>query len=184
MDVLSEAIVETPVGPLWAVASGRGLCILEFRRDDRVSLEAGRLRRWYGGAVPRREANPHLARTRAWLATYFLGRFDELEAPPLDARGTPFELAVWRAMRAIRIGEVSTYAALASRLGVPRGARAVGAASGRNPVCLVTPCHRVVGTVGALVGYGGGLDLKRWLLEHEGAVPSLGASPAPAARAR
>jgi len=171
-DVLCKTVIETPVGPLVALASQDGLCTLEFRRDERLALQSARLRRWYPGAVPHAGASPHLEATRAWLIRYFAGRFGELETPALDARGTPFELAVWRAMRAVGIGAVSTYAALAARVGSPNGARAVGAASRRNPVCIITPCHRIVGAGGALVGYGGGLELKRRLLQHEGALPS------------
>jgi len=184
VEVLWETILETPVGPLVAIASERGLCELEFHRDERLRLHAARLRRWYGGAVPGSGANPHIEQTRIWLRRYFASRFDELEPLILDERGTTFERSVWRAMREIRLGEVCTYAALASRVGVMRGARAVGAASRRNPVCIVTPCHRVVGSGGSLVGYGGGLDLKRRLLEHEGALPSLAPAPARASRAR
>ena len=175
VETLWEASIETPIGPLVAIASERGLCELEFHREERLRLYAARLRRWYGGAVPGRGTNPHLSETRIWLRRYFAAQFEDLAPLTLDTRGTVFELSVWRAMREIRLGEVSTYAALASRVGVERGARAVGAASRRNPVCIVTPCHRVIGSGGSLVGYGGGLDLKRRLLEHEGAVPSLAA---------
>lgn len=166
-DVLSHTILKSPIGPLAAVASRRGLCTLEFHRDDRLSLQTVWLRRWYPEATLAEGANPHLEKTRRWLARYFSGQFDALETVDLDARGTPFELAVWRAMREVKIGAVSTYSALAARLGKPRASRAVGTASGRNPICIITPCHRIIGADGSLVGYGGGLTVKRWLLQHE-----------------
>lgn len=166
-DVLFHTILNSPVGPLAAAASPRGLCTLEFRRDDRLSPQSAWLRRWYPGATLVEDANLHLEKTRHWLARYFAGQFDALEAVDLDARGTSFELAVWHAMRQVKIGTVATYSALAARLGNPRASRAVGTASGRNPICIITPCHRVIGRDGSLVGYGGGLAIKRWLLEHE-----------------
>jgi len=183
-DVLCKTVIETPVGPLVALASQDGLCMLEFGRDERLALQSARLRRWYPGAVPHAGASPHLQAARAWLTRYFAGRFGELETPVLDARGTSFELAVWRAMRAVGIGTVSTYAALAARVGRPNAARAVGAASRCNPVCMITPCHRIIGSDGSLVGYGGGLELKHRLLQHEGALPASlpGLQPFPLAR--
>jgi O-6-methylguanine DNA methyltransferase len=164
--------IMTPIGPLEAAATERGLCALEFRRGARPSASpAASNGNKRGADAP--EAGAHLDRARTWLIEYFAGRFEELQSPALDLQGTPFELAVWQGMQQIPIGSVSTYSALAMKLGRPRGARAVGLASGRNPVCLIVPCHRVVGANGSLVGYGGGLDLKRRLLEHEGAIPSL-----------
>lgn len=170
---LRTTTIETPIGPLVAIATPRGLCVLEFQRDERLSLQSAYLRRWYPDMIRSEGVNVHLDAARTWLARYFAGRFAALDEPALDLRGTVFELAVWRAMRAVAIGSVSTYAALAEQVGSPRGARAVGAASGRNPVCIIVPCHRIVGSNGALVGYGGGLGIKRRLLEHEGAIPSL-----------
>jgi O-6-methylguanine DNA methyltransferase len=170
---LRTTTIETPIGPLVAIATPRGLCVLEFQRDERLSLQSAYLRRWYPDMIRSEGVNVHLDAARTWLARYFAGRFAALDEPALDLRGTVFELAVWRAMRAVAIGSVSTYAALAEQVGSPRGARAVGAASGRNPVCIIVPCHRIVGSNGSLVGYGGGLGIKRRLLEHEGAIPSL-----------
>ena len=108
------------------------------------------------------------ASLRQQLAEYFAGerRTFDLELAPL---GTPFQQRVWAALRAIPYGETVTYAALAQRIGRPGAARAVGLANGRNPLSIVVPCHRVVGTGGSLTGYAGGLDVKRRLLAHEGA---------------
>jgi len=86
---------------------------------------------------------------------------------PLDLKGAPFELQVWDALRQIPIGATSTYGAIAKQLGAPAASRAVGAANGANPVGIIVPCHRVIGSSGKLTGYGGGLDRKQWLLNHE-----------------
>ncbi len=106
------------------------------------------------------------------LEVYFAGRAPRL--PPLDLHGTTFQLAVWDALQAIPFGEVRTYGEIAGRVARHGGARAVGAANGRNPVAIFVPCHRVVAAAGRLGGYAGGLDVKRWLLAHEAAhAPAL-----------
>ena len=89
---------------------------------------------------------------------------------PLDAHGTPFQQRAWSALREIPFGQTISYAELARRTGDVRAVRAVGAANGRNPIPIIVPCHRVIGADGSLVGFGGGLERKRWLLEHEGAL--------------
>ena len=109
-----------------------------------------------------------MADARRQLGEYFEGKrrsFDLSLAP----RGTAFQHAVWKQLRAIPYGETISYGTLARRVGNPRAARAVGHANGRNPIAIVIPCHRVIGADGGLVGYAGGLPMKRWLLEHEGA---------------
>jgi methylated-DNA-[protein]-cysteine S-methyltransferase len=105
---------------------------------------------------------------RAQLVDYFEGRRMRFDLP-LAPAGTPFQQRVWTALQAIPAGATQTYGALAAALGAPRAARAVGLATGKNPVSLIIPCHRLVGAGGALTGYAGGLALKRWLLAHEGA---------------
>ncbi len=103
--------------------------------------------------------------TRAWLDQYFEGRLpDRL---PLAMYGTEFERRVWTALLEIPPGATSTYGAIARQLGVPGAPRAVGLANGSNPIAIIVPCHRVIGSSGALTGYGGGLERKRWLLAHE-----------------
>jgi len=104
------------------------------------------------------------------VRTYFAGDLQALEDLPVRVRGTPFETAVWQTLRQIPVGQTWSYAALAAALDRPRAVRAVGRANGRNPVSLVLPCHRVIGADGRLVGYGGGLERKAWLLRHEGAL--------------
>jgi methylated-DNA-[protein]-cysteine S-methyltransferase len=114
-----------------------------------------------------------LARVRRQLTEYFDGTRTTFDLP-LDAAGSAFERGVWDLLRTIPYGATTSYGALARRLGDPRATRAVGAANGKNPIPIIVPCHRVVGARGELTGFGGGLDRKRWLLEHEGALLSLG----------
>lgn len=114
-----------------------------------------------------------LARTRGQLDEYFAGKRMTFDVP-LAAEGTGFERRVWGALQAIPYGTTLSYGELARRLGDPRATRAVGAANGKNPIPIIVPCHRVVGSRGELTGFGGGIDRKRWLLEHEGALMKLG----------
>ena len=114
-----------------------------------------------------------LARARQQLTEYFGGSRTGFDLP-LDPIGTPFQRRVWQALRTIPYGTTTSYGELARRLGDVRATRAVGAANGKNPIPIIVPCHRVVGAKGELTGFGGGLDRKRWLLEHEGALMRLG----------
>jgi methylated-DNA-[protein]-cysteine S-methyltransferase len=107
------------------------------------------------------------------LSEYFAGTRSTFDLP-LDATGSAFEHRVWDVLRTIPYGTTTSYGELARRLGDPRLTRAVGAANGKNPIPIIVPCHRVVGANGDLTGFGGGLDRKRWLLEHEGALLALG----------
>lgn len=105
---------------------------------------------------------------RGAFEAYFRGEARALESVPWKASGTPFQLKVWEALCTIPAGETLSYARLAEKIGRPTAVRAVGLANGANPVAVVVPCHRVIGTNGSLTGYGGGLPRKRWLLQHEG----------------
>jgi methylated-DNA-[protein]-cysteine S-methyltransferase len=116
-----------------------------------------------------------LAATRAQLSEYFAGERTTFTVP-LASHGTAFQERVWRALRDIGYGETVSYAELARRVDSPKAVRAVGAANGRNPLPLVVPCHRVIGADGSLTGFGGGIERKQWLLQHEGAIE---AAPAP-----
>jgi methylated-DNA-[protein]-cysteine S-methyltransferase len=107
---------------------------------------------------------------KAALAGYFEGDLDRLETIPWRIAGTPFQRRVWTALRTIPAGTTMSYGALAAKLDVASAVRAVGHANGANPISVVLPCHRVIGANGSLTGYGGGLERKRWLLEHEGVV--------------
>ena len=118
-------------------------------------------------------ASAILAGARAQLGEYFARTRTAFDVP-LDPPGTAFQRRVWELLRAIPYGATSSYSELARRLGDSRATRAVGAANGKNPIPIIVPCHRVVGARGELTGFGGGLDRKRWLLEHEGALIPLG----------
>lgn len=178
--------VPSPVGPLVLAATPDGLCGLLFGPPEReLSWLRDRLRgsglvpdlRPVRGA-PHALAAAHLDAARAQLAEYFAGRRRAFTLA-LDLRGTPFERAVWQALRGIPYGATRTYGEVAAEVGRPGAARAVGMACHRNPVAVVVPCHRVVGRGGALVGYGGGLEVKAFLLELEGArVPGRAAARA------
>jgi methylated-DNA-[protein]-cysteine S-methyltransferase len=107
---------------------------------------------------------------RSALSRYFKGELDSLAAIKWRVAGTAFQRKVWTALRTIPAGTTLSYGALAAQLGMPKAVRAVGHANGSNPISVVVPCHRMVGVDGSLTGYGGGLERKRWLLEHEGVV--------------
>ena len=155
---MSPTIVNSLVGPLRLEATEQGLIRLAFRAGSR-----GPSARAFSGS----KAVRILDEAQRQLTEYFSGRRREFDLP-LAPAGTEFQRAVWTALRAIPYGETISYGELARRLGRPRAARAVGTANGRNPIPIVIPCHRVVGADGSLVGYGGGLDIKRRLLELEG----------------
>ena len=168
-NILHRCAIRTPIGPMVALASERALCALEFDLPERQALLARRLQHHHG--EPRildgSPELPILAATRRWLADYFARRSGpDIELAPC---GTAFEQRVWKRLREIPPGSRVTYGELAAALGLPAGARAVGGASRRNPISLIVPCHRVVGASGSLTGYGGGLENKAWLLQHEAA---------------
>jgi O-6-methylguanine DNA methyltransferase len=164
---LVRSILDTPVGPMLALASDRALCALEFYSPGRMSRLDARLARWFEGPSIEDGANDIVGETSAWLASYFSGTNAQLPAIPLDMRGAPFEQRVWTALRRIAPGETTTYGAIARELGSAGASRAVGMANGANPIAIIVPCHRVIGSNGTLTGYGGGLDRKKWLLNHE-----------------
>ena len=110
--------------------------------------------------------HPVLATTRVQLIEYFVGTRRAFDLP-LASTGTAFQEAVWKGLRDIEYGHTESYFQLATRIGSPTAVRAVGAANGRNPISIVVPCHRVIGADGSLTGYAGGIEAKRWLLDHE-----------------
>jgi methylated-DNA-[protein]-cysteine S-methyltransferase len=151
-----------------ALASDEGLCGLEFTgpRQALTRLES-RLLRWFPPHEIVDRDVPVIARTREWLRAYFAGTAADAGAIALDMRGADFERRVWDALRTIPPGATTSYGAIAKALGSSSASRAVGAANGANPIAIVVPCHRVIGSSGALTGYGGGLHRKTWLLDHE-----------------
>jgi methylated-DNA-[protein]-cysteine S-methyltransferase len=164
--VPSITTIESPVGPLTIAARGDRVCLLHFGPDTAAIRR--RLGVWYPGHAVERHPDPAGAVTA--LTEYFRGRISALDDVPVELNGTPFQRQVWNALRRIRAGATASYAGLARTIGMPSSVRAVGAANGANPVALIVPCHRVIGSNGSLTGYGGGLDRKRWLLQHEGVV--------------
>jgi len=164
-DCVRLAWLESPVGPLLAGATERGVALLEFTDRRALETQLETLRRRLGRALVPGE-HPYLEQLRAEVAEYFEGRRREFSLP-LDLAGTPFELDVWRQLLEIPYGETRSYEDLAKTIGRPGGQRAVGAANGRNRIAIVVPCHRVVNKSGELGGYGGGLWRKRILLDLE-----------------
>lgn len=162
--LVADEIV-SPLRPMIAVASERGVCLLEFQDRRAIATELRGLRaRFKAPIVP--GSNEHLVRLRTELAEYFSGTRRQFDVP-LDLSGTPFQQEVWRRLLEVPFGETVSYSRMATEVGRPGAVRAVGQANGRNPVAVVVPCHRVVRSDGTLCGYGGGLWRKQWLLHHE-----------------
>jgi methylated-DNA-[protein]-cysteine S-methyltransferase len=160
--------VQSPVGTLTLVASEEGLAAILWERD--------RPRRVRLNIVGEDSSHPALVETEHQLEEYFGGRRKQFELR-LDPSGTPFQRTVWRALTTIPFGETRSYAQIAKQIGHTGAARAVGAANARNPLSIVAPCHRVVGSTGALTGFAGGLDVKAHLLALEARSASLYGSP-------
>jgi methylated-DNA-[protein]-cysteine S-methyltransferase len=154
---MASARVDTPIGPVGLVASDDGLRFVRFD-GERVEPEGSSL---------------VLDEARRQLEAYFAGDLVDFDLP-LDLRGTEFQRRCWLALASIPYGQTVSYGEQARRLGLgPASARAVGAANGQNPLPIVLPCHRVLGADRSLTGFGGGLETKRFLLEHEGALLRL-----------
>lgn len=172
METLQSTTVVSPVGPLFLAASERGLVALEFdaRLPGQQTIRPNpRDLRAESRHVQFAESAEAFGVYIRELDEYFAGARREFTFP-LDLRGTDFQLACWRALLAIPYGETRTYADIAHAVGRPQGFRAVGMANNRNPIAIVVPCHRVIASDGSLCGYGGGLEIKRKLLELEGAL--------------
>ena len=153
--------IDSPIGPLGLVATDEGLRAVSWRGDETsVKLPED---------MTEDPGHPILRQAARQLAEYFNGDRTSFDVP-LDLRGTPFQVAAWRALGDIPYGSTRSYGEQAALIGRPKAVRAVGQANGRNPVPVVLPCHRVIGADGSLTGFGGGLDLKTQLLEHEGAL--------------
>lgn len=159
----------TPVGELLIVADADG----RLRAIDWTDHETRMHRlldRYYGiGRYTISAARDPGGLTTA-MSAYFAGHTAAIDKLPVETTGTPFQRSVWLALRKIRQGTTISYAELALRIGSPRAVRAAGLANGQNPISIVVPCHRVIGSNGTLTGYGGGVPRKKWLLEHEGAL--------------
>jgi methylated-DNA-[protein]-cysteine S-methyltransferase len=155
---MASTVVDSPIGPLGLVASVEGLTGVRFGARD----------------FPREGASRVLDAAAEQLEAYFAGELTEFTLQ-LDLHGSAFQRRCWLALATIPYGQTVSYGEQSRRLGLrAEAARAVGAANGQNPVPLVLPCHRVIGADGSLTGFGGGLETKRFLLEHEGALLPLG----------
>lgn len=154
----AQATFESPLGAMLLARTDAGLAGVWFegQKDHPGVL-----------AAPEQPDDPLLHAAAAQLADYFAGRSGRFDVP-LDLHGTPFQRGVWQALLGITAGRTCSYAEIASQVGAPRAVRAVGSAIGKNPLSVIVPCHRVLGTGGALTGYAGGVDRKRALLELEG----------------
>jgi methylated-DNA-[protein]-cysteine S-methyltransferase len=166
---LSYKSVDSPVGQLKLIASQKGLAAILWPNDDpkRVRLDA---------TAEDRE-HPILIETERQLRAYFTGELQRFTVP-LDFQGTPFQSSVWQALLLIPFGETRTYRHIAEQIGKPTAFRAVGAANGKNPISIIAPCHRVIGSDGSLTGFAGGLDAKHFLLRLEGVDSSRYLLPA------
>ena len=157
-EAIDYSRISSPIGPLLLAVSGRGLLALEFG-GRRIPAE------WV-------ESEEKIAPFARQVEEYFAGRRREFDLA-LDLRGTDFQKRCWRELLKIPYGETRSYADIARAIGNPAAVRAVGLANGQNPIAIIVPCHRVIGSDGSLTGYGGGLENKRKLLELEGALSGL-----------
>lgn len=150
--------MKSPVGALKLVASDRGLAAILWEDDDpkRVRL----------GEMTEKKDHPVLVETERQLTGYFAGKLEKFSVR-LDFAGTEFQKKVWAALVAIPFGETRSYGEIAKQIGHPAAVRAVGAANGKNPISIIAPCHRVIGSNGKLTGFAGGLDVKEFLLGLE-----------------
>ena len=163
--ILVQRTIASPLGDIRLLASQAGLVRLDFA-DGRGARDQRQLARAFGSFELHTGHSTLLDAAEAQLAAYWQGRLRAFDLP-LDLHGTPFQRRVWQALQAIPPGSTCAYHQLAAAIGLPHAARAVGAANGANPLAIIVPCHRVIGSHGDLVGYGGGLPIKRWLLAHE-----------------
>lgn len=156
--ITAQATYDTPLGPVLIARTDAGLAGLWFAQQ-----------KWHPEPfdAPKRPDDPLLREAATQITDYFAGRRTQFELP-LDLHGSPFQRSVWQALRDIGCGATRSYADIARGIGAPQAVRAVGAAVGRNPISVIVPCHRVVGSSGHLTGYAGGLDRKRALLALEG----------------
>lgn len=160
--------LSSPIGSILVAEDPESGSVYALDFEDRRPRLTALLERRFGPV----DLVPGAALHAAPIRSYFAGELDALAEVPAVLGGTPFQARVWQALREIAPGTTLSYSALAGAIGSPGCARAVGAANARNPIALIVPCHRIVGSDGTLTGYAGGLERKRWLLTHEGALQS------------
>lgn len=163
---IETATLTTPAGPLFVAAHHGAVVAMTYRKEKDLAGLKGQLQRRFSGAtfVPARDPAGAAGAVRRWIG----GDASALRALKVSTAGTPFQEKVWRELRRIPAGRTISYAELARRIGHPTAIRAVASANARNPVAVLIPCHRVIGSDGTLTGYAGGLPCKAWLLRHEG----------------
>lgn len=157
----------TPLGPMFVCATNEGVCLLEFVDRRMLETEFKDLQRLLGAKIIAGE-NEHTRQAKTEIAEYFAGKRKHFDVR-IHAPGTEFQRRAWRALTGIRFGTTASYQQQATSIENPAAVRAVAAANGQNRISIIVPCHRVIGKNGKLTGYGGGLERKRWLLEHEAA---------------
>ena len=163
--LLTATWIESPLGPMLAIAGDEGLELLEFVDRRALETELRELRRTLAGAIVPGD-HPILRRAAEQLREYFAGTRQEFDLP-LKQRGSVFQMAAWKALCEIPYGETRSYTDMARRVGSPGAVRAIGRVNGQNQIAIVVPCHRVIRADGSLCGYGGGRWRKQWLLDHE-----------------
>ena len=171
-NIIAEATMATPLGPIHLEFSASGLKNLIFAGQDDISRQDRKKSTPETTSLPEETLQKWRNQLAQALEKYFAGQPVSFEDLPLDLQGSPFHLQVWRELRKVPPGKTVSYQELARRLGKPKAARAVGQACGANPIPLIVPCHRVIAANGKLGGFSSGLERKRWLLEHEKEVTS------------
>jgi methylated-DNA-[protein]-cysteine S-methyltransferase len=156
-EYMNYQLLDTPIGTLRLVSKDNKLARVEFQGQHQVQAD------------DRRKSNSILEAAAQQLQEYFAGKRQQFELS-LEPAGTTFQQEVWTSLRAIPFGQVRSYQDIATTVGRPRAVRAVGAANGRNPIPIIVPCHRVIGSDGSLTGFAGGLEIKKRLLKREGAL--------------
>ena len=166
LDLLIDRL-PTPAGEMIVIADAEGnLRVIDW--TEREARMKQLLDRQYGKGTYTLTPARDPGGLSSAMRRYFKGDRAVIDTLPVKTAGTPFQRSVWKALRKIKCGTTISYAELARRIGRPKAVRAVGLANGQNPISVVVPCHRVIGSNGSLTGYGGGLPRKKWLLEHEG----------------
>lgn len=163
--MIRTTTIETPLGEMAAAATKEGICLLEFVDRPALESEFNKLALTFNETV-KPGSNRHLRALKKQLKEYFKGKKKEFSLP-LITPGTDFQLAAWAVLRKIRYGTTISYLEQAKLINNPGAVRAVAAANGSNRIAIIIPCHRVIGSDGNLVGYGGGLEKKKWLIDHE-----------------
>jgi methylated-DNA-[protein]-cysteine S-methyltransferase len=156
--------IQTPIGQVVLVVENQNLCFVDFEGNEQRMKQL--LEKRFGRYQLEQAKNPFGYSTK--LEAYFTGDLSAVDDIPVSTGGTEFQQKVWLELREIPTGETRSYGAMAAKLGQPTASRAVGMTNGLNPISIVLPCHRVIAASGTLTGYAGGLERKKWLLEHEG----------------